>query len=338
MNRRNFLAAGAALLAGSRGAAQDDNSKADELHRKSTVIVVHDHRPIAADVPLMLAGGVTAKVYQLGVDVEIGREFRNSGRDGWARRTRTALNDAVQTIRNDPKRVVLALTADDIERAKRDGKVAIMLGVEGGKLLEGDLEQLREFHRLGLRELQLRWAVPNQIVEQDTLTDFGMAVVKECQRLGIIVDLTHIPEKAFFQTIELATKPLIVSHGTGRGDLGEKRLKALADRHGVVGIHFYSSYLGRRPSVLQVLDHIDFVARTVGTDTIALGVDFFPTEGKWREFQEAQGTKDIAWAIPDMSHMREVTRGLVARSYSDRQIEGILGGNFLRVCKEVMAG
>jgi membrane dipeptidase len=211
---------------------------------------------------------------------------------------------------------------------------AILLGVEGGKLLEGKLEALRWFHDQGLRELQLRWAVPNPLVEQDTLTDFGRAVVRECQRLGIIVDLTHIPEKAFWQVVEVSTKPIIVSHGTGR-ELGPKRVKAIADSKGVIGIHFYSSYLGARPTVMKAVDAIDYLVERAGVGVVGLGVDFFPSDGKWREFQQAQGTKDIAWAIPHLGHMEEITQGLVARKYTDEQIAAILGNNFLRVCREI---
>jgi membrane dipeptidase len=314
----------------------DAGRRAHALHQKSVVAVIHDHRPIAPDVPLMLAGGVTAKVYQLGVDVDIGADYLASApvQAGWTRRTRAALDEALSAIAADSKRLLLALTADDIRRAKREGKVAILLGVEGGKLLEGSLNTLRQFHKLGLRELQLRWAVPNQLVERDTLTDFGRAVVLECQRLGVIVDLTHIPGPAYDQAVKLAEKPLIVSHGIGR-ELGELRLKALADRGGVLGIHFYSSYLGQRPTVAQVIDVVDYLVRRVGTKAVGLGVDFFPTDGKWRDFQKAQGTTDVSWAVPNLGHLEEVTRGLTARGYSDGQIEGILGENFLRVCKNV---
>jgi membrane dipeptidase len=310
--------------------------KAHALHQASTVVVIHDHRPIVPDVALMQAGGVTAKVYQLGVDVDIGADFRASAplRQGWAQKTCAALDDARRTIEADPKRLLLALTAEDIRRAKREGKVAIVLGVEGGKLLEGDLDRLREFHRLGLRELQLRWAVPNQLVEIDALTDFGTAVLRECQRLGVVVDLTHIPEKAFHQAVALATKPLIVSHGTGR-ELGAARVAAIKRLRGVIGIHFYSSYLGARPTVGRVVDAVDDLVRQAGMEVVGLGVDLFPTDGPWRDFQRAQGTSDVSWAIPDLGHLEEVTRALVVRGYTDAQIQAILGGNFLRVCQEV---
>jgi membrane dipeptidase len=317
----------------------DRGSRARRLHERAIVVVIHDHNPIAPDVIRMRRGGVTAKVYQLGVDVDPAKNFRASAlqREGWAARTQAALDDARRVIAADPEHVLLALQAADIERAKREGKSAILLGVEGAKLLEGDLSNVRAFYKKGLRELQLRWAVPNQLVEKDSLTEFGRAVVEECQQLGMIVDLTHIPERAFFQAIALARRPLIVSHGTGR-ELGERRVRAIADRHGVVGVHFYSSYLGPRPNVLQVLDAIDTLVRLGGMGVVALGIDFFPSQGKWRDFQQAQGTQDISWAIPDLEHLPEITRGLVARGYKDDEILAILGQNFLRVCNDVLGG
>lgn len=312
--------------------------RAAELHRRCAVVVIHDHRPIAADIPLAQAGGVTAKVYNLGVDIEISGNYLASApvRDGWLEKTRLALEDARGVIDADPERLLLALNAADIERAKREAKLAILLGVEGGKLLEGEIDNLRRFYDLGLRELQLRWAVPNQLVEVDELTPFGLQVVRECQRLGIIVDLTHIPQRAFDQAVEVSQRPLIVSHGTG-AELGE-RVAAIARLRGVIGIHFYSSYLGPTPCVLAVLNAVDDLVQKGGIDVVGLGVDLFPTDGAWGDFQRAQGTSDISWAVPDLSHMQEVTCGLAARGYSDEHIEAVLGGNFLRVCREALGG
>jgi membrane dipeptidase len=340
LNRREkqqVLAANAERFAGN-ALPDESGSRAHELHKSATVIVVHDHRPIADDVPRMLAGGVTAKVYNIGVDVEIGKDFQASAavRAGWLDKSMWSLDEARRVIASDREHLVLALSAADIERARRQGKLAIVLGVEGGKLLEGEVANLRRFYDLGLRELQLRWAVSNQLVEADSLSDFGLAVVRECQRLGIIIDLTHIPQRAFDQVVEVAQRPLIVSHGTG-AELGEQRLAAVARLGGVVGIHFYSSYLGARPHVIQVLDAVDYLAEKAGIQTVALGVDFFPTDGGWGDFQRSQGTADISWAIPDLSHMPEITRGLVARGYSDGDIHAILGLNFLRVCREVFS-
>lgn len=310
------------------------------LHQRSPVIVMHDHRPIAEDLPLMRAGGVTAKVYQIGVDVEIGRDSAASAAtfDGWAKRTLVSMMEAIRAVEEHKDIAMIALTAADIKRAKREGKIAILLGVEGGKLLEGELLLLEAFHRLGLRELQLTWAYPNQLAQQGRLTSFGKEVVAECARLGLIVDVTHIPEEAFYDVMALTRRPVIVSHGAAkavRTDLADGRIKAIAQTGGVIGIHFYSAYLGTPPTLGAFCDHVGYIAELVGIDHVGLGVDFFPTTGPWRDFQIAQGTTDISWAIPDLGAMPLVTEALVQRGFKDGDIEKVLGLNFLRVCREV---
>lgn len=110
--------------------------------------------------------------------------------------------------------------------------------------------------------------------------------MRECNRLGVIVSLTHCPTTAFFEAAEISEKPVIVCHSvanrTPRSDgdsLSDRQLRTIARRRGVVGLHFYSSYLGRVPTVRQVADQVDYIAQVVGIDTVALGCDFFPTQG-----------------------------------------------------------
>ncbi|MGE3316060.1 MAG: dipeptidase [Planctomycetaceae bacterium] len=352
IDRRRFLSQSSAMVAGAVSAgrvgnttafADDKSTRAAALHSDSLVFIIHDHNPVLADVDRMRAGGVTAKGFQILVDVVPGREFQKSAAvfDGW---TQMAL-DSIHTVRKEiasaPDKLLLALNADDILRAKREGKIAILLGVEGAKLLEGRIENLKMFYDLGLRELQLRWAVPNQVVMQNDLTAFGVEVVRECQKLGIIVDVTHIPERAFDQTMELMESPPIVSHGSAarvRTDLSDHRIKAIAARKGVIGIHFYSSYLGPNPTVERVIDNIDAMVQVGGIETVGLGVDYFPTDGAWKEFQAAQGSTGLTWAVEHIGKMGQVTDALVKRNYSDDEIRKILGGNYLRVCREVFQG
>jgi membrane dipeptidase len=201
---------------------------------------------------------------------------------------------------------------------------------------------LQTFYDRGLRELQLRWAAPNQIVENTTLTEFGRQVVRECNRLGVIISLTHCPPPAFFEVAELSQSPVIVCHTVANrspaadGDTqSDRQLRAIAQRGGVVGIHFYTSYLGPLPTVRHVVEQVDYIAQVAGIDSVALGCDFFPTEGSWRAFQEAQGTTNPAWAIPDLGHTLRVTEALLASNYREDDIRKVLGGNFLRVCRTV---
>lgn len=318
------------------------------LHEQSIVILIHDHFPIAFDIPKMGTGGVTAKVYNLSCDVEISGDFRATAHqyEGWAKRALVQMDQAITEIEVDDK-VLLALTAGDIEKAKREGKIAILFGNEGGKILEGELNLLRIFYRLGLRELQLTWAVENQIANSDGLTDFGKDVVKEMNKLGIIIDLTHIPGRAFDEVLALTKHPVIISHCAAKAvsaDLSDEQLKAIAQNGGVLGLHFYSTYMAKRFAngtvakeigVSDLLDHIDYIANLVGVDHVGLGADFFPTHGEWAEFQKAQGTHNIKWIIEDKSAMPDVTRELVFRGYSDSEIQKILGLNFLRICRTV---
>jgi len=329
--------------------SESEEKRAISLHEQSMVILMHDHLPIIGDIPKMRAGGVTAKVYNLICDVEISGDFRASANqyEGWAKRALAQLDQAINEIEADDK-VILALTANDIEKAKREGKIAILLGSEGGKLLEGELSLLRNFYRLGLRELQLTWAFENQIANSDRLTDFGKDVIREMNRLGIIIDLTHIPQRAFGDVLALTKHPVIISHCAARGvsvDLADEQIKAIAQNDGVLGLHFYSTYMAKRSangtiakdiSVSDLVDHIDYIVNLVGIDHVGLGADFFPIHGEWAEFQQAQGTDSIKWIIEDKSYMSDVTRELVFRGYSDSEIQKILGLNFLRVCRTVL--
>ena len=328
--------------------SEEQERRALSLHEQSIVILMHDHFPVAFDIPKMRTGGVTAKVYNLSCDVEISSDFRATAHEyeGWAKRALLQMEQAITEIETDDK-VLLALTAGDIEKAFREGKSAILFGSEGGKLLEGELSLLRIFYRLGLRELQLTWAVENQLANSQGLTDFGKDIVKEMNRLGIIIDLTHIPKRAFDEVLALTKHPVIISHcaaGAVSVDLSDEQIKAIAQNGGVLGLHFYSTYMAKRlangtvakdigPS--DLFAHIDYMANLVGIDHVGLGADFFPTHGEWAEFQKAQGTHNIKWILEDKSAMPDVTRELVFRGYSDSDIQKVLSLNFLRICRTV---
>ena len=169
-------------------------------------------------------------------------------------------------------------------------------------ILEGELNLLKIFYSLGLRELQLTWAFENQLANSNGLTDFGMDVVREMNRLGIMIDLTHIPQKAFDAVLSLTKHPVMISHcavGAVSADLSDEQIKAVAQNGGVLGLHFYWTYMAKRfpdgriadnISVSDLVDHIDYIADLVGIDYVGLGADFFPTHGEWAEFQKAQGT------------------------------------------------
>ena len=291
----------------------------------------------------MLVGGVTSIVYKLTADVEISGDIQASAKkyDGFTRWALKAMDDALSDINNKEKSV-LALTTSDIEAAKKEDKVAIMLGNEGGKLLEGELSLLRMFYRLGLREMQLTWAVPNQICSRrkgEGLSEFGKDVVLEMNRLGMVIDASHIAPMAFTDLLETSRDPIIISHGKIGKEYSVEQQIAMAEKGGVLGVHFYYTYLSKEGKehidIEDLLDQIDISVQTLGINHVGLGADFFPSDGLWADLQHAQGTFNIEWAISDVSKIFEVTNGLVRRGYSDYEIEKILGSNFLGLCKRV---
>ena len=135
--------------------------------------------------------------------------------------------------------------------------------------------------------------------------------------------------------------PPIVCHGTAsipgweKSDLSDRKLKALASRGGVLGIHFYRTYLGPQPSVDCVVEQIDYIANLVGIDTVGLGIDLFPTHGPWKKMQLDQNAPEISWAISHIGEVVQVTEALLTRNFPENDIIKVLGGNFLRVAKTV---
>jgi membrane dipeptidase len=325
----------------------EEAETARRIHEESLVLIIHDHNPLRKEMPAMMKGGVTGIVHQLTADIEVGADFLASADrlEGFAQRAFRSIDRARRAV--VAGNGVLALSADDIEGAKRDGKPAIILGNEGGKLLEGQLGLLQRFHRLGLREMQLTWAVPNQLCRRRPsemgLTDFGRDVVREMNRLGMLIDVSHLSAEALIEVLDESKDPVVLSHGNPGAEHPLDLHKAMCEKGGVFGQHFYHSYLGWRAEsngrvhlkVEDLLDAIDYAVRELGVDHVALGGDYFPSRGQWASFQRAQGTRYIEWAVKDISKMPELTRGLVASGYSELEIRKLLGGNLLRLCRAV---
>jgi len=169
------------------------------------------------------------------------------------------------------------------------------------------------------------------------LTEFGASVIGECNKLGILVDVSHITDKGFWDALEESKDPIIASHSNCRAlapslrNLTDDMIKALAEKGGVIGVNFVQFFLvdgkelerGVVPTVDTVINHIDHVVEvTGGTDSIGLGSDF-------------DGVPSVAKGLEDVSKLPNLTKALVARGYSEKEIEKILGGNFLRIITKV---
>jgi membrane dipeptidase len=236
----------------------------------------------------------------------------------------------------------LATCAADIERAKVEGKVAGILSMEGAEGLEGDLGVLRMMYRLGVRWIGLTWSRRNQagdgVGESRTgggLTEFGVRLVEEMNRLGMIVDIAHLAPAGVEDVFAVSQAPVVASHANAHAlcpvsrNLTDEQLAKLAASDGVVGVTYVPGFItgGEEPPTLDMLlDHVDHIVRVAGIDHVGLGSDF-----------DGFGGPPPA-GLEDASRVPNVTAGLLARGYSPEEVKQVLGGNWLRVIRQVMGG
>ncbi|HBI27418.1 MAG TPA: peptidase, partial [Peptococcaceae bacterium] len=216
-------------------------------------------------------------------------------------------------------------------------KCGALLTVEGGEVLEGDLRMLRVLYRMGVRSLCLTWNNRNEIAdgvaEMQTgggLTLFGREVVREMNKIGMIVDVSHIAEKGFWDVLELCEAPVIASHSNSQAvwdhprNLTDEQIKGIAQKKGVIGLNFVADFLGEQGSGLdQLLRHIDHICDLVGDDYLGFGSDF-------------DGTDNLLAGIDDVTIYPELISFLKKRNYKDTTIRKICGENCLRVLNAVL--
>jgi membrane dipeptidase len=280
------------------------------------------------DLPRLREGGVAGQFFGLWTAPYPER--------GCAASVHRQLDAIDQAIDRHPAEIVWALTAADVRAAKAQGRVAALGGIEGGQALEGSIVPLDEFARRGVRYLGLLHFSANAIgapargrgEDPDAgLTAFGRDVVRECERLGIVIDLAHINRRGFFDALELMKTPPMVTHTGVSGvhphwrNLDDAQIRAVADRGGAIGIIFARRFLGGA-TVEAVVDHILHVVDVAGDDVPALGSDFdgfvIPPEG-----------------LDNVACMPNLTAALSRRGLSLRSIEKIIGGNVMRVLEAV---
>lgn len=177
----------------------------------------------------------------------------------------------------------------DVLQNKEKNKISALLAIEGGEALEGEISAIHTFYRLGVRSMTLTWNHRNQladgVAERNTmggLTKFGREVVSEMERLGMIVDVSHLSETGFWDVVEITQKPFIASHSNTRAicdvprNLSDNQLRAIAEKGGVVGLNLYPPFLSiqKQADMEDIFRHIYHMLSIVGEDFIALGSDF----------------------------------------------------------------
>lgn len=330
--------------------------RARRLHAESLVLLAHDHFLPPDDLSDLRAGGVTAKILMTVLDVRgwsaTTADYQKSitELDGWTDYARGIYGDVLQAIESN-RDLTLIRSAGDVLEAKRHNKTGILLGAEGGKLIENRIGNLDEFYGIGVRHILLTWAYNNYIGagELDTtgagLSEFGREVVQEMNRLGMLIDLTHLSRPAMREVLALSSRPVLNSHSTVKSlshrtpAMTEHEIRALADKGGVFAVHFMTHMLtGRfapRATLEELLDQVDAIVRIGGIDSVALGPDYLPYTD---DFKRNTGQQDLSFPIglESAAGLVNVTRGLVAREYDDVSIQKILGGNLLRLLRETI--
>ena len=366
--------------------------RAARLHREAIVIDTHNDitSPMTdkdydlgardtsgqtqTDLPRMKEGGIDAEFFAIYVSARYARE------GGSARRALDMIDDVYEQARRHTGELEMAFTSDDIRRISKKGKIAALMGIEGGHAIEDSLAALRMFYRLGVRYMTLthsntnNWADSSgdinnaNVKHHNGLTDFGREVVKEMNRIGMMVDISHVADKTFWDVIEVSQAPVIASHSSARQltdiprNMTDDMLRAVGKKGGVVMINFGSSFVNTkyvRPSP-ELQAQLDEARRTFAGDpdrmrqeiakltgprprvTLDMLIDHIAhvakvagidNVGLGSDFDGVGG--NLPEGMEDISKLPAITYELLKRGFSESDVKKILGENFLRTMSEV---
>ena len=332
--------------------------------------------PYMVSIPKMRQGHLGAEFFSIWVDVTWPKQ-------DLIHRALDLIDVVNEQVARHSDVLGMATTADEIVRLHLQGKFAILMGVEGGHIIEDDLHVLDIYSRLGVRYMTLThtantgWADSSgDQPKWNGLTEFGKQVVERMNRLGMMVDISHVSDKTFYDALAVTKAPVIASHSSCRAlcnaprNMTDDMIRALAKNGGVMDINYYSGFLsqayadaykkvekqldaqlaaararyasqGKRlpyleevkiqqsvlkdlpvPSYTAIADHIDHAVKLGGVDHVGLGSDF-------------DGIDSAPVGMEDVSKLPDLVRELARRGYSDQDLKKILGGNLLRVMRQV---
>lgn len=236
--------------------------------------------------------------------------------------------------------VELATSYADIERILAKGKIAGLMGMEGGEPIENSVDNVNHFYQQGVRYISPTWSVNNQLADSsgaakarwNGLSPLGKQVIQRMNQLGMLIDVSHVSDATFNDILKLTTQPVIASHSGVDGmrlsprNLSDAMLKQLATNGGALGVLFYPPFLEPtgRANIASVVNHIDYAVKVAGVDHVGLGSDF---DGL--DTPPPKGLEDAA-------HFPAITVELKKRGYKDADILKILGGNFMHVFESVL--
>lgn len=329
-----------------------DDPRAEELHTRSIIIQALDFTPEAkftpAIYPALKASGVTA------LHLTVARPFYT---------LQEALKSlySYYTVIDDlgAQHIQIAMTAADIRRAKVMNRVAVILGLQNTTLIGHNLHLLTILARLGIRIMQLTYQNRNRVGSgcndplDQGLTPFGERVIAEMNRLGILIDLSHVGPQTTIEAIEQSKAPCAFTHTCAHAlfphirNKTDTHLQALADKGGVIGVAAYSPFYHahQRPTLEDYLNQIEYLVDVVGSAHVGIGLDLvFDRDPAYhaavkQRYPEVVTSYDWDTIYPvgleSITHIPRITRGLVTRGFSNQDVERIMGRNFLRLFARV---
>ena len=331
---------------------------AARLHATSTV--VDGHHDLLMLVAFEHAKGNTdtfgqrwiPELREGGVDVQVLPVFVSEESPEAVLRKALQMVDALHVeVAQHSDEVKLCLTRSDIDEALSDGRIALVLALEGAEPMRGDIHILRIFHKLGLRMMSMTWNNRTFLADGNEenatgskLTRVGIAALAEMERLGIILDVSHLSDSGFWHVCEIATRTFIASHSNCRAvydhprNLTDAQLRAIASQDGVVGLNLHPLLLGENGAgVEDALDHLEHALSIAGEDHVGLGPDFcaeLEELGPIMDPPTARGIKDLDRA-PDLPAF---TEAMLGRGISEGVVKKVLGENFVRVLRGGLPG
>jgi membrane dipeptidase len=371
-----------------------------KIHANAVVVDTHNDFPSASiekkvsfdsdllgkthsDLARMYAGGVDVQVFSIFCGPEQEQPYAFANRE---------IDSVYEWVRRNPNKMVLVKNPDELNKAIKEKKLAAMLGVEGGHMIEDKIGNLENLYERGVRYMTLTWnnstswatsaadetalskSPPTGETSGDSsrkkgLTDFGKQIIYRMNELGMIIDVSHIGEQTFWDMMAITTKPVMASHSNAwtlcphRRNLKDDQIKAIAKNGGLIQLNFYAGFLdstyerkaaaitrkhkveidsliknGAQPNYAEMmvlekykdelqsiqpplsllLDHLDYIVKLVGADYVGMGSDF---DGISAPPQHLNGVQDFPL----------ITKALLERGYSKKDINKIMGGNFIRV-------
>jgi membrane dipeptidase len=366
--------------------------KALAIHRRAIVIDTHNDVttpmtnddydlsgappvPYRTSLERMKQGGMTAEFFSLYV-----RPWYVEHGGAAARRTLDMIDSVYRAIERHPNDLTLATSAADIRRAKKQKKIAALMGIEGGHAIENSLATLREFHRLGVRYMTLTWNNTNDWADaargektHHGLTEFGKDVVREMNRLGMLVDVSHVSDETMSDALDVSKAPIVATHSSARAlsnvprNIPDDLLRRIAKNGGVVQVNFYSYFLDGATVGPQgeVRDKRLKAQQDALNEKYKNDPERLAEEGDKLEAAnplpplplsklidhidyivkvagidhvglgaDFDGAMDFPEGAQDVSMLPNITYELLKRGYSEKDVRKILGENFLRVFAE----